>query len=176
MVSGGGPGPGCERILLIEYVHGGVDVGTITYTNTTNGVVGTMSPAILSQGSSWRLYRMFQSSYSLAASPVTFYDKMFWKNKNTTFAAIAPVYRLTADPQAMIQQGIHTSIDDSATIANRLTAPGGVSFVDDNVDQTGPDLAGGNTHAQGLWIQMTVPSGHAATKSTFTTQITAGTI
>jgi hypothetical protein len=120
--------------------------------------------------------RMFNQTYSVPGSTTTFYDKLFWRNNNNTgFTALSPTYRITADPQALILQGIHTSKNDSATIANRLTAPAGITFVDDNVDQVGSDLAN-NADYQGVWIQMVVPAAQAAVKSTFTTQITVGTI
>lgn len=100
------------------------------------------------------------------------YDKSFWRNAHATLAAVSPVYRLTADPSAKIRQGIHTSKNDTVTIANRTTAPGGVTFVDDNVDQTGSDLV--PTDAQGVWWELTATGGPL--ESSFTSQITVASI
>lgn len=168
-----------ERVLEASVTA--TPAGNITFFAPANGTpIAQCANPHVGMANVLNVRRMFNLSYSVVGGATVFYDKMFWRNNNGAdvppqVTAIGPVYRLTADPQTMIQQGIHTSKNDSATIANRLTAPAGVTFVDDNVDQTGPDLAG-NADAQGLWIQMTVPSGHAAVKSTFTTQITAGTI
>lgn len=119
-------------------------------------------------------YRLFIGAYADPSSPIIRYNKFFWKNAHASLTAVAPVYRLTADPQAKIRVGIHTSINDTVTVANRLTTPGGVTFVDDNIDQTGPDLA--TLDKQGIWVEFTSPAAGTGFQDSFTHQITAGSI
>jgi hypothetical protein len=116
-------------------------------------------------------FRPFAASFSTVAG-ITRYDKMFWYNNHASLTAQTPTYRLIADPKARIRQGIHASKNDSATIVNRVTAPGGVTFVDDNVDQVGSDLLPAEN--QGVWIEFaSTPSDPSAPfQDTFTTQIT----
>lgn len=118
--------------------------------------------------------RMFERASSPISGTITRYDKMFWKNNHGTLTAITPVYRLTADPTVIIRQGIHTSKNDSTTTTNRQTTPGGITFVDDNIDQTGSDLAAADK--QGVWIEQTATAGAGPFLSSFTTQITVNSI
>ena len=123
-----------------------------------------------------RWSRVFPNAASDASVTLVRYDKTFWKNADA-LTAISPTYRLTADPAAIIFQGIHTSKNDSATIANRLTAPAGITFVDDNVDQVGPDLATGDV--MGVWWQQTATAGAGpitSANSQFTSQLTVQSI
>lgn len=132
----------------------------------------TLGPGIYTETA---VTRMFIFAFSTVAG-ITRYDKMFWVNSNATLTAISPVYRLTADPQTRIRQGVSVSVNDSATIANRVTAPGGITFVDDNIDQTGGDLP--SASKQGVWIEFasTANDPNAPFASSFTTQITVNSI
>ena len=127
-------------------------------------------------GQLWtKVRRLFIDAFASTAI-VTRYDKTFWHHLNDVgTSAVSPIFRLTADPSAKIKQGVHTSLNDSATIANRLTAPAGVTFVDDNVDQAGPaDITPGDK--QGVWWEMTAAANNPALNSTFTSQVTFQTV
>jgi hypothetical protein len=66
----------------------------------------------------------------------TRYDKMFWLNNHGSLTLNAAKVQITADPAAVIRQGVEPSAkDDTLAIANRTTAPSGVTFVADNVQQ-----------------------------------------
>lgn len=120
-------------------------------------------------------FAFFKRSASEAAQAIR-YDKMFWKNTHGSLALLNAKVRLSADPDARIRQGIHTSVNDSATITNRKTAPGGVTFVDDNVDQTvpGTDLAAGA--AIGVWYEQDLPANDPPHRTTFTSQLEGETV
>lgn len=147
-----------------------VAVGTVTIRETAGP-----SQGIITNGSLYlRSHRLFINSASAVSGTVVRYDKTFWRNGHATLAALAPVYRLTADPTAIIRQGIHTSVGDTVTITNRLTTPGGITFVDDNVDQVGGQLTAGSS--QGVWWEQTATAGSGPFLSNFTTQITVSSI
>lgn len=119
--------------------------------------------------------RMFVAAFSSAAG-ITRYDKMFWVNRHASLTALNPTYRLTADPKTRIRQGVHPTANDTTNITNRVTAPGGVTFVDDNIDQTGSDLPASSD--QGLWIEFasTANDPSAPFQDSFTTQITVNSV
>jgi hypothetical protein len=109
-----------------------------------------------------------------AVGAVTRYDKIFWENAHATLTLTAATVELTADPDSRIRIGVHTSKNDTATITNRLTAPGGITFVDDSVTQAVP----GNTLEAlsdiGVWIEQALLAADAPFNSSFTTEL-AGT-
>jgi hypothetical protein len=121
------------------------------------------------------VFMMFQNSFS-TGSPQVRYEKLFWKNTNGSLTLTSSTMTLTADPATIMQIGTHTSVDDTATIANRLAVPAGVSFVGLNTAQNipgGGNLASGSKI--GIWIQQTLASNAAAQKNTFTTQLQGNT-
>src|SRR3979411_2268578 len=107
-------------------------VGTVTFRRQPAGATIYVIP-IGERGTS----ALFKRSASGSGILIR-YDKIFWRNNHATLTLNSALIRITADPDARIRQGIHTSTGDSATIANRLTAPGGITFVDDNIDQAVP--------------------------------------
>src|SRR5262245_45901398 len=66
------------------------------------------------------------------------YEKTFWRNNHATLTLNSAQVRLTLDPDSRIRLGLATTINDTVSVANRKTAPPGVSFVDDNVLQSVP--------------------------------------
>ena len=145
--------------------------GTATFRSTTPVTMATVGPLYTKESS------LFANSVSAVAG-VTRYDKVFWYNNNGGgFVAETPVFRLTADPQTRIRQGVSTSKNDSATIANRVTAPAGITFVDDNVDQAGPASLS-PADAQGVWIEFASKADDPSAPfyDSFTTQVTVASI
>lgn len=116
----------------------------------------------------------FQKSTS-AASIQTRYEKQFGLNNNGTNSLLGANVTLTADPQAVIQIGLATAVNDTGSVANRTTAPAGVTFVDDGVAQNvpGTDLAAGAKI--GVWVQQTLAANAVAARSTFTLQLAGST-
>jgi hypothetical protein len=120
-------------------------------------------------------YRMFLRSASDPDDPVDRYEKIFLKNTNGTLTGNDALVTLTADPAGgtgRIEIGRATAVDDTGSVANRLTPPGGVSFVDDDVDITLP--GDGNLDANeaiGVWIKQGLLAGDNPFKSTFTVRL-----
>lgn len=116
----------------------------------------------------------FQRSASEAAS-VERFEKMFWHNKHGTLALNAAKVTLTADPESRIRIGLASAKDDSGSATNRKTAPGGVTFSDNDVELSVPgsgNLAAGE--AIGVWVEEDLLADDAPKRSTFTTRL-AGT-
>lgn len=159
---------GILRILSVTV--SGITLGTVDVRKSTAAF--TPFVRLNASGNSLFWTRLFGGASSDASVPLVRYDKMCWYNADALLA-ISPTFRLTSDPAAIIRQGIHTSINDVATIANRLTTPGGITFVDDNIDQVGPDLSTGSF--QGVWWEQTAAAGAGPisnANSVFTSQMT----
>jgi len=157
-----------ERILDVRMAADAI--GTVTFRKITSGATIYIIP-IGERGAS-ALFKRSASSSGI----VIRYDKIFWRNNHATLTLNAAKVRITADPDARIRQGIHTSKGDSATIANRITAPGGITFVDDNIDQ---DVTGTTLEAVtdiGVWYEENLPALDAAHRTTFTSQLSGTTV
>lgn len=144
--------------------------GTITVRKATGGAtIGTI-PA------TERGFCMLFKRAASAAGITTRYDLIYWKNTNSALTLQAVNLTLTADPSSKIFVGVHTAQGNAGTITNRVTAPAGVTFVDDNVSQTIPstDLASGARIGQ--WIRLTLAANDTPYRSTFTSQISGTTV
>ncbi|MCI0488924.1 MAG: hypothetical protein L0229_20220 [Blastocatellia bacterium] len=158
-----------ERILKIV-LSAGDGTRTVTVTrddSPTFTVIATLGPNIT------KARRLFYDSASESGA-TTRYEKEFWKNEHGTLQLNNATVKLTADPSAKIEIGVATAKDDTGSVTNRKTAPGGVTFVDDGVAQNVPTgaLAAGETI--GVWVKMVLAGSAAPVKSTFTTEL-AGT-
>lgn len=145
-----------SRTVLAKEGSGGSVIATIDPDHTTRHI-------------------MFQQSASESGS-VDRYEKLFWKNTHGTITLTEATMELTADPASKIEMGVAASKDDSATIANRKAVPGGIAFVDDNVQQDVPNQELLTTEAIGVWIKQSLGAADAAQKSTFTTELAGNTI
>lgn len=114
---------------------------------------------------------MFKNSFSDALSTMIRYEKMHWRMASVGETLTSSEVELIADPLSRIRQGVALATNDSATIANRLTTPAGVTFVDDSVAQSVPggDLDSGDNI--GVWYEQNLPAGDPANVSTFTAQL-----
>lgn len=135
--------------------------GTVTvYMNNGSTVIVAIDPGFTKQ------IAFFVNSESEASVAVR-YEKEYWTNTHGTLTLQAANYKLTADPSAKIKVGVESSADQSVT--NRKTAPGSVTFVDDNVDINITSLAAG-AH-KGFWIEQTLAANDTAFNSTYTTEL-----
>lgn len=150
------------------------DWGTTPTSSTTYQVVSGMLFEV-SPNAITGIYRTFINCQSQAAggSTNTYYAKVFAVNNSTgtalTNASIGLVSTTPALPgSSTMQMGLASGLDDTATIANRQTAPGGISFTTGGLpvssgvpNATGlpqgnaPNTAG----AQAVWLQLTIPAG-----------------
>ncbi len=115
--------------------------------------------------------RLFYDSVSGVAEKVL-YEKEYWKNEHATLTLNVALLRLTADASTKVKIGVETAGDQSST--NRLTAPTGPTYVDDNVDIDITSLAAGAS--KGLWIQLTLAASDAAFVSNYTTRLSGTTV
>jgi len=139
------------RTVTLKQGTGGTTIGTITPNEKTRHI-------------------RFRNSASAGTQKIR-YEKDFWRNGDGALALLSPSVVLTADPAAKIRIGVAATYGDTATIANRLTAPAGITFVDDGVTPTMPtgSIAAGS--AIGVWIEETLAINDTAQKSTYTTQL-----
>lgn len=153
-----------ERILSVSY--SAVPVGTIVLRRRPLGAIVCVMPSGEKAVSS-----LFKGALGEAVQAIR-YDKIFFKNVHGSLTLSAAVVKLIADPAAKIRIGLAAALDDVATITNRKTAPGGIAFVDDNVDA---NLPGGTLpagQAIGVWIEQNLAAAPGAINSTFSVQIT----
>lgn len=145
-------------------------VGTITLRRISAGpTVGQIQPG----------ERGFHAAYVDSASEAGVavrYHKIHWKNAHATLTLNAAALKLTADPDARIRVGVHTAKNDAVTIANRKTAPGGITFVDDNVSQSVPGGTLEALSAIGDWIEQNLPASDAPHRTTYTTELAGTTV
>jgi len=121
------------------------------------------------------IFMMFQNAFSTTGTQ-TRHEKLFWKNTTATLTLTSSQVTLTADASALITIGVHTAINDTSTIANRLAVPGGISFVGVGTAQNVP--GGGNLAATdkiGVWIRQSLAINQAAQKNSFTSQLSGNT-
>ncbi len=155
-----------ERVLKLSLAS--APAGNVTIRRSGAGPTVAVIPAGKTKASI-----LFIGSASEAGA-VTRCEKEFWKNENATLTLAAAKVTLTADPSAVVRIAVETAKNDSTTIANRKATPAGVSFVDDSVDVNVPGNQLEASSVIGVWIEQALNAGHAALKSTYTTQI-AGT-
>ena len=102
-----------------------------------------------------------------AAAGKTYHEKYFLKNTHPADTLTAGSALETADATGLYTLGIG-SVGGTATAANRLTAPGGVTF--DNGPQTVPDLA--PAQAVEVWYRQSLGADEAQSRDSFDTKIT----
>jgi hypothetical protein len=121
-------------------------------------------------------YVNFINSFSDPSVAKDRYEKIFWKNTNASLTLTSSQVTLTADPSGKLTMGLASAVNDSASVANRTTAPAGVTFVGVGVAQNVP--GGGNLAAAsaiGTWIHQALLAGDAAIRQPYTTQLSGNT-
>ena len=158
-----------ERVLTITL---SATSGTRTVTVRQGSGGATRATIGINETSRTALFRRSASS----TSGITIrYEKIFWKNTNGSLTLNSAAVKLTADPDSRIRIGLDTAINATVSVANRVSAPGSVTFVDDNVSQSVPGgvLAAGDRI--GVWIEQNLPQSDSAHKTTFTTELSGTT-
>lgn len=155
-----------QRILKVVLASSAA--GTVTVKRHTGAVL--LVTLLTTQLSA---HCMFYNSQSSTSAGKQMYEKFFWKNTDATLALQNGTLTLTVDASTELLQGVATSINDSATVATRLTAPGGITFVGLSTAQTFPSLTAGS--GIGCWMELNAPINGAAFMENFTSQISGGT-
>jgi hypothetical protein len=146
---------------ILKATLGSAAAGTVTiFMNNGSTVIVTIDPGFTKQ------IALFYASES-EGSTVVRYEKEHWSNTHESLTLQAANLKLTADPSAKIKVGVESS--GSQSVTNRKTAPGSVSFVDDNVDINLSTLAAGAS--VGIWVEQTLTANDTAFNSTYTTEL-----
>lgn len=156
-----------ERIMKVD-ISG--TSGTLTVTVRQGAGGSTIATIPINEIG---FYALFQYSVS-STSILVRYEKLFWKNTTATLTLNAAAVTLTADPATKITLGLGSALNDTVSVANRVTAPSGVTFVGVNIAQSVP---GGTLPAAStvpVWIKETLAANDIAYRQTFTTML-AGT-
>lgn len=112
---------------------------------------------------------IFQQCASDPSVQKDFYMKFFWKNTNGSLSLTSSVVKENADPDARITHALAAALDDSGSVANRTTSPGlTFSGADKNVPNS-QNLSPGS--AIGTWLNLTLPAGDSAHRSTYTSEL-----
>jgi hypothetical protein len=179
-----------RRIVAIsgDVISVNRDWGTVPTNATTYGVYRGMLFDILPN----RVTENRRPFYNVASdvtggSNRNFYEKIFAVNTNTTTALTVASILKQADPSSgSLQFALTTVLNDTATVANRQTAPatGITAFSTGAAPQTinvpapqnlpsgaAPNAAG----AQGIWLNLGLTAGLAAAKTSFTLRVTGTT-
>jgi hypothetical protein len=118
---------------------------------------------------------LFQNAASEAGA-VNRYEKVFWLNNHGSLTLNTAAVRLTADPATRIRIGLAASKNDSATVANRLAAPGGITFVDDNVSQSVPGTTLEAASAIGVWVAQELLAADSPIRNTYTLELSGTSV
>lgn len=161
---------GFERIHSITIAS--TAAGTVLAKQGSGGTTRhTFAPGSL------KAVMLFQRAAADPSSTKTRYEKLFVKNTHGTESLTAATMELTTDASGNYEFAIAGSVDDTESVANRLTAPSGETFVDDGVDQSVP--GGGNLAAGiaiGFWLKQILSAAEAAAKETATVTIAGQSI
>ena len=169
----GGTGSGQIREVLYydgttkrAYVKdwGTLPDGTTTF-KISNGMVFDKSPAEITE-----VRKLFYNAAAPPAGTRKYYEKVFFKNNHGTLSLTNAVIKEAADPSAKIAFALETSLNGTDTNGagnNRQVAPGGYTFDsgDENVANSQNHTAGSG---QGVWIELSLAAGDAATKTSYT--------
>jgi len=158
-----------ERFLTAD-MSGTHATATVTVSQTGGGTISTIPPLEIG------FYVNFINSASDPSLAKDRYEKIAWKNTNATLTLTSAQVTLTADPSGKLTIGVAAAVNDTVSVANRLTAPGGVTFVGVGVAQNVP---GGNLAAGsyiGAWIHQALLAGDAAIRQPYTTQLSGNTV
>lgn len=144
-----------ERLIFMQLNADAA--GTITISTTGGFTIATIP--VGERG----IMAFLREAAAAAGSTKTYYSKVFIKNNGASTLTGGSVS--ISDPTGKIAFGLAASLGDTATSANRLTAPGGISF-SANASALPASLTAGT--AIGVWIRNTHPAGD----SSFDTNLT----
>lgn len=152
-----------ERLLKAEL--SATCAGTVTVRRATGDVLIRTIP-IGERG----FMAMFRELASDPSTTVTVYTKIFWKNTHATLALTTSLVKQNADASGKVTHATDASVDASTSVANRVTAPGGLGTFDD----TDKAVPGGTINAGsaiGVWYKLALSAGDAALKTTYTSEL-----
>lgn len=150
-----------ERILKVEL--SATCTGIVTIRRTTGPTTVRTIPA--GERGFLMVFRQDGSDPSVAKD---YYVKTFLKNTNGSLALLSAQVTESADPDNRITWALAAAVDDSGSVANRVTSPG-LTFNDTAKNVPGTDLASGS--AIGVWRNLHLPIADPAHRTTHTLQL-----
>jgi len=142
-----------ERILKLVLASPAVGVITVK-----EGDDGTTRHTFAIAEDEARMLFYDAAAEAAGGSPVIRYEKVFVENGHATLSALALTLELTTDPRTDYDIATADALDDSESVANRITAPTSVSaFGKGPLACVNTDLDPGE--AQGLWVRQTLAEG-----------------
>jgi hypothetical protein len=164
-----------ERILKAELAS--APAGNVTVRRSVAGATVRVIPA-----GERGFVAMFRKLAADVASGSTrnFYAKGFWKNTHATLALLTAMVKQNADADARITHLLASAVDDTNTVANRVTAPGAAitqdpdTFDDNDKTVPGTDLAPDT--AIGVWFRMQLPAGDTPHRYSYVTELTGQSV
>lgn len=156
-----------ERVLRAELAS--APAGSITVRRNPSGATLRVIPA------GERGFSMFfRKTSSDPSSTKNYYAKLFVKNTHATLALQNTTFKQNADPDSRITHLPANVVDDTATAADRVTAPAAGNTLDpdtfDDSDKLVGSLAAGS--AWGIWFRLQLPSADPPHRTTYTLEVT----
>lgn len=143
--------------------------GTITIRRATAGpTVCTLEPTVT------KAIRLLYDSTSEVGITLR-YEKIYYRNTHATLTLTSAAIKLTSDPAARYRIGGAATIDDTVSVATRKTAPGGITFVDDNVSQSVATGQIAAASAIGIWVEQNLPANDPAHDNTLSIELAGST-
>lgn len=157
-----------QRIQSVVVASSGSQIATVGGGGVGN--LGQIPPGEIG------FFMMFRNAFSTTSQSVR-YEKTFWKNTDATLTLQSSNIQLAADPSGVLQVGIDTALNGSATVTNRLNnAPAGVSFVGAGVNQSLPGAGGLPAGGYiGVWVSQTLAINNAPIENYFNLQLAGNT-
>lgn len=157
-----------ERVLKVEMSAAATGVVTVR----RSPAAGDIRTIPIGERGFMAIFRKAASDPSVVKN---YYTKVFLKNNHATLALLSAKVRQSADPAARITHLLAAAVNDTATVANRVTAPAIADTQDpDTFDDTeksvpGTDLAA--TAAIGVWLRLQLPAADAPHRTTYTIEL-----
>lgn len=97
----------------------------------------------------------------------TYHEPVFVRNNHAQDTLSVVQITEQADPSGFVDFAVTGQLDDEVTIANRLTAPSGLTF--DNLLKTGPNIGPGQ--ALKVWLRLNLPADEPAFKDSYSIDV-----
>lgn len=105
-----------------------------------------------------RLTSLFKWAYQSETDEITRYEKFFFKNTHATDGLTGAAVALWVEGSGYLSIGVDPTVDGTVSVADRTTAPAGVTFEDTlQTEVSVGSLAAGE--AIGVWIKQVLPAG-----------------
>ena len=162
-----------NRVLKVEL--SAACAGIITVRRSPSGA--SLSTIPIGERGFLAIFRKVASDPALT---VNRYTKFFWRNNHASQALTSAVVKQNADPDARIMHLLANAKGDTATTADRTTAPAAAATLDpdtfDDADKNVPGADLGALESIGVWLRLQLPSADSPHRTTYTSEITGQSI